>query len=645
MKYKIQNSIMKAFSVVEILIAIGVFTIVAGSVSILAVDSIRNSQNQRLQFQAAAKIEEATNAILLNKNEQWLNILNNTDNGPKHISYNAGAFEIADSEEIDGDITFSFIIETVYRDALGNIVQTGGTADINSREVTMTASWLDSLGRSQSVVSNVYITNWNTPTWVQTTESDFQAGTIDSTIVTATGGGAVELDLDSTIRGDWCLPQLTVTQYNMPRQGVPTSIVAEPNFAYLATGENASGPPLEHVQISSTNPPVVELLQSYNDNLKVSDIAFSNDYIYLATTDKSRDVTIFNATTNPFQQVGYYDYSSAKSPATVWVDGNVGYVIYENTLDTFDLSSVNGSRPRLGTIDLQAFGVDIKVVNGYAYVGLASASTQMQIINVSDPVHMSAAGTVNLTSQQARAVFVSPDGNRAYLATAQSSTQDEFFIIDTTVKTGQHAKLSSLDSQGTDPRDISVINNRAILIGVGGQEYQVIQLDNEASPAKCGGIENSAGLYGVQTVIDQSGNAWAYVLTGDSNAELMIILGGETGGGGGNGQGSQYLESGTFESSVFDTGNAQAYYYSLTWDEQLYDNTDLRLQIRTGTTADLSSVPWSGPDGTVNTFYTDPGGELIHQNSQLKRYIQYKAYFTSDKINTPVLQEIRINYQ
>jgi len=634
-----------SFSLVEILLVIGLFSMIAGSITMIAIDAIRFSQNQRLRFEATLKTEESVNAILMNKNESWFTIMQNTDTGPKHIVYVDNSFDIVDGEEDINDISFSFVINSVYRDASGNISQSDGTLDINTREVVLSATWEDSLQHPRSLSSIFYITNWNTPSWKQTTEADFQTGTNDGTLATPTGGGAVELDLDSTVQGDWCLPQISLTEYDIPRQGVPTSIVATPNQAYFGTGENASGPPLEHVSISSDDPPVIQLIQSYNDGKKTNDLFVDENYIYLATTDKAKDIKILDVNTNPFNEVGFYDFVSPKGPESIWINGTVGYVIIENTLETFDLTDRTGSRPNLGTITLPATGVDLEVVDGFAYVIVSATTAQLQTIDVSDPANMEIVSSTNLDSQEPASIFVNADGTRTYIGTNESSTQNEFFILDTTNKLAAATLVASADTTGTDVKDLSIIDNRAIIAGENGEEYQVFKIEDENAPEYCGGLENDHGIYGVQTVVDEFGNAWAYALSGNSSAELMVIEGGDTGGGGGNGQGTQYLDSGTFESAVFDTLNPQAYYYTISWDEQILAGSDLQIQLRTGATSDLSAIPWYGPDGTETTYFTYAPGEYIHQNQQSKQYIQYKLYFSSDKVNTSVLEEIRINYQ
>ena len=83
----------------------------------------------------------------------------------------------------------------------------------------------------------------------------------------------------------------------------------------------------------------------------------------------------------------------------------------------------------------------------------------------------------------------------------------------------------------------------------------------------------------------------------------------------------------------------------LSWSRQLAPNTTLKFQMRAGDTSDLSAVPWSGPDGSSATYFTDQNGESLPDELQNNRYVQYKAFFTSDSIGTPVLESVRLKYE
>ena len=74
------------------------------------------------------------------------------------------------------------------------------------------------------------------------------------------------------------------------------------------------------------------------------------------------------------------------------------------------------------------------------------------------------------------------------------------------------------------------------------------------------------------------------------------------------------------------------------------DKTTLQIQLRASNTLDMSGVTWEGSDGTSSTYYE--GFNIFNITSNLiGRYFQYKAVFTSDTVNTPLLEEFIINYE
>lgn len=634
------------FSIIEIIIVIAVFALIASSIVIFSLDSLRISSANENRIVALNLIQNQVSAILQNKNDLWATILDNTEDGIKHIEVSGNNLVIADGEATTSGINTSFTIFNVMRDINGEIVEADGIYDINTRRIDLTASWQDALGNDYSLAESFYVSNWNTPTWTQTTEAEFSEGVVNDTIITATGGGAVELDLESVIRGDWCIPEITRTSFNLTGLALATSIWALPNEAYLGTSYGWDGPSFNHIHINSGNPPTINEVGVYDTEAKTNDIWSDLNYAYLATNEDAKEVIIINTDMPPYNEVGYFDAPTAIDSRGVFVKDNIGYLLQGDKLLTFDLTQKTGSRPLIGQVTLDKNGNDIYVRGNYAYIAVQGGSVEMQIVNVTDPANMAVTGNANVNSQSGTAVYVSEDGSRAYIGTSLALFQREFFIVDTSQKTGTRPIIDSFDTGITSVTGISIIQNRAIIVGWLGTEYQVLNIANEADIQYCGGLNWNWGINDIATVIDEDQNAWAYILTNDISGELHVILGGEeTGGGGGNGQGDEYLPSGEFTSSVFDSGSTSTRYYAVEWNEQIFENTDLMLQVRSGPSSDLSSRPWVGPDGTSATFFTEATGEYLPALLQNNRYFQYKVYFTSDRVNTPVFEQIQVNYQ
>lgn len=103
--------------------------------------------------------------------------------------------------------------------------------------------------------------------------------------------------------------------------------------------------------------------------------------------------------------------------------------------------------------------------------------------------------------------------------------------------------------------------------------------------------------------------------------------------------GLSYYLSGTFTSSVIDSGDVSASWDFIKWTENINAGwTDITVDTRTGNT--------STPDATWSAFvggYTDPLGDPII--SPDSRYIQYRVSFTTiDSQQTSTLSDLTIDY-
>ncbi len=123
-----------------------------------------------------------------------------------------------------------------------------------------------------------------------------------------------------------------------------------------------------------------------------------------------------------------------------------------------------------------------------------------------------------------------------------------------------------------------------------------------------------------------------YINNGSNNVELQK-------------NGNRYLTNATstLESSGFDTGPTSSNFTTLTWQPTSQSaSTTLALQLAANN--DNATWNYSGPDGTANTYYTVPGGNISAALDN-NRYVRYKAYLsTDDDKKTPVLSSVQINY-
>jgi hypothetical protein len=334
----------------------------------------------------------------------------------------------------------------------------------------------------------------------------------------------------------------------------------------------------------------------------------------------------------------YFDAPGNGDGISAFISGNIGYMVdAAGHLYTFDVSSKAGSRPLLGSINLSGTGKKVYVSGSYVFVAETGA-TQLEIIQVSNGgASLSVIGNAQVSGLDGQDVFVNSSSTRAYLATSASLTQREMFIIDITSKDGVRPVLGSYESNGMSPKGVTVVTgNKALLVGTGGQEYQVVDITNEASPSNCGGLNIDSGVNGVAAVVESDGDAFSYIITGDATSEFKIIEGGP---------GGQFATTGTYTSPIFDAGQSVAF-NKFTVNHAVPQATTIQYEVAVADAVNGSCsgavFAYSGPftqssvlpASTSDPDYVNPG-----------RCLRYRVTFsTTDITQTPVLSDITFNY-
>ena len=103
-------------------------------------------------------------------------------------------------------------------------------------------------------------------------------------------------------------------------------------------------------------------------------------------------------------------------------------------------------------------------------------------------------------------------------------------------------------------------------------------------------------------------------------------------------------------SSMYDAGDSANVIDSIAWVSSTYQaGTEIKFQLRSGSsTTTLSAASWAGPDGTASTYFTDATG-AENTSSTMRdgvddEWMQYKAYFVSDGLNSPGLTGVTLTY-
>lgn len=640
-----QNHQSRGQMIVELLIAISLMALLLPAIISGLISSREGKAQQKQRLDAILLLKEAEEAVRTVRESGWIDI---SQNGTYHPEISGSNWILVNNEETTNGFNRRIVIDDVYRDITGSIVQSGGTLDPSTKKITSTVSW--DLPYLSNINSTVYISRFpENYAYIQTTEEDFNSGTADGTVVTNSNGG--EIILGAGGHGSWCAPDLAIASIDLPKQGVANAITAIEGQAFAGTGENASGVSFAEVKISNPpfpTPPAGTINGTF-DGYKTNDVFGETNYAYLATDNNSKEIVIIDLTQKDqygkFSEVGYFNAPGNTQGDSIFVTGNIGFMTASNKLYTFDLSAKTGARGQLGTATLAGTGKSTVVVGNFAYVAVDSSSTQLQIIEISpDGSTLTIVGQASLNGDDGRDVYVNSTATRAYLVTEASSSKREFFIIDITTKTDNRPTIGTYEANGLDPKAVTIVpGNKAIIVGIGGEEYQVINITNENNPTYCGGLQINTGVNGLSSVLESDGDAYSYIITGDATAELKIIEGGP---------GGQFSSSGTFESATFDTASDETAFNSLTFTADTPFQTNLSFQVAVadsiGGSCDSVTYTYVGPDGTSSSYFTTQGAiPLITSGSYSNpgRCFRYKAYLSTGDITfSPVLYDFSVNY-
>ncbi len=214
-------------------------------------------------------------------------------------------------------------------------------------------------------------------------------------------------------------------------------------------------------------------------------------------------------------------------PNSVFVLGNYAYVVSTdgNSFEIIDITNpatpVHKSFLVHNNDTIQLFSPkSVFVVGNYAYV--VSASNNLQIIDISNPLAPVMKGTIDTPLNFANPVSIVVSGNYAYVAVRGSLTMN---IIDISNPDSPVQKSSFFDGALSLPASVFVSGNYAYLVST-GNTLKIINISNPLLPVQVGQLNDGDGGASIKNPqsVYISGN-YAYVTSfGDNTLEIINII-------------------------------------------------------------------------------------------------------------------------
>ncbi|KKT40275.1 hypothetical protein A3K29_02690 [Candidatus Collierbacteria bacterium RIFOXYB2_FULL_46_14] len=618
------NTNHKGQSLIELLVTMGLLTIfMPALVSGLGASRLgKAQQSQRLDaLEILKETEEATRAV---RDNDWENV--KTD-GTYHPNISGNTWILSSGTDNVNGFTRSIAISGVLRDSsTGVISPTGTIPDPSVKKVDLRISW-------------------TTPNYSHLDTTFYLSRFVDNTALP--GSGTIQ---PLSGHGDWCNPLTdNYNRLNLYHSSQPSSIIAGINKVYVGTTKDSSGYAFDDVSIDHSITPFALTGETnyQSPGLRANDVFTESIYAYIAPDSNNQDeVIILDVSGANPSLISAVNFNGNKGSKTLYVSHNsivnkdiLFFVASNNNLYSYDITDRNN--PIAKGVLFVGDTSRIFVVDNYVFLAQISTANQFQIIDASDPTNLrkpGGKGFLKLNDQPGQDVFVNIDGTRAYFITRKSDLNPEFFIINISDKTnpvqigtGYDTYLPSDLTKQMDPKGVTVINKRAIVVGFGSPPYQVFRIESDnydlCKAVTTLGSFTVDNLYDVSSILN-NGHAYSYLIADNSSAELQIIEGGSGEPGG----------SGMYESSTFDAGHDVAWNnFTATSDP----NLSYKFSLKHGSSGSCTGVTFTDTD--FNTFTPGPL-PLTTIGSGYTNPAQCMRYRVVNSGSTAASYTITINY-
>jgi len=159
-----KNFLQKGSGLVEILVAVFIFSIILGSL-VTASNMYLSGAGDSLKYAKGAYLaQEGIEAVKTIRDNNWNNISVLADNTDYFLYFDTSSSTnniwktTSISSFTDSFFLRRFRLNSVNRDSNGRIVSGGGTSDLNTKKITVYVSWPSKTGTTTKTLST-YVTN------------------------------------------------------------------------------------------------------------------------------------------------------------------------------------------------------------------------------------------------------------------------------------------------------------------------------------------------------------------------------------------------------------------------------------------------------------------------------------------------------
>jgi len=584
----------KGISILEILLGLGMFAIIASAVSSLAIGGLRSLIRAERYIDATSIAQEGVEAVRFVRDVAWNDLI-----------YTQSAVEATSSRWIlSGEGTteqignFSRIInfDDVCRNIDDDIADCPASyTDPHSKKVTVDVEWeVIKDFKTTSFQYLTYLTNWKSRDWTQTDWSggDGQIFFINQTRFISEDGNINfttpgEIKLNTIPLGEWVID----SDFARDIRGV-SALASNDIWAVGDSGKIYNYDGVSWSEFDDLGGSAIFAIDmvSATDGWAVG--ASSRIYHYDGN-DWTQYVDLGGAAIRAIDMVSATDG---------WAAGNSGRLYHYDGVSWSQSVDLGGQLFR--AIDM------VSATDGWA-VGNAGLIYHYDGASWSQFVDTGGMDWYAIDMISSLDGWLVGEGGQIYHYDGASWSQ---FV----------------DTGGMNWYAINMLSaNKGWAVGDGGEIYIYNNNEWASFPSPTGD-----NIYAIAAISEF--DCWAL-------GENGTILRNETGGLGAE-------ESGILTSSAFNMWNSSPVQV-VEWDEYIppecspVEDCSVKLQIRVSPFIfPIVWTDWYGADG-AGTYFTKSTGELVPNELNWNQWVQYRVTLNSDEVETPIVYEIRVNYK
>lgn len=361
--------------------ALGVLVFLASALTQLSIGFHDEGRQAREQTAAAHFAMQGLEAVRSIAEQDFDNLLS----GTRGIDDAAGIYTFSESLNTSGKFTRAITVAPVQRDSNGQIVSGGGTEDPDTKAITSAVHWKVKGNRSNTVSFLTYLTNWTLRRWIIDLVADFRGGYRNSTTITRTEDGEIQLRAVNNLK----TPQEFFT-HDVPGSSDPTEmqIDRDTDLLYLTLANNPSGnSEFLAYDISAASNGNLTLSASLDTGDAGRGFALGGDaYAYVLTNDDAQEILVVRL--SDLQIAARWNIPSNANPNDIVLDSATkrAYVVTDDdggdALYVLDIS--NPLSPTAPIVQQATIGRNVYALamhGSYAYLVTANNNAELVIVN------------------------------------------------------------------------------------------------------------------------------------------------------------------------------------------------------------------------------------------------------------------------